>query len=35
MKGKRINDTETLTKTRMKQLQKAREEHSFRNGLHL
>ena len=35
MKGKRINVRETLAKTSMKQLQKAREEHSFRNGLHL
>ena len=29
--GKRITVTESLTKKRMKKLQKAREEHSFRN----
>lgn len=31
LKRKRISVTEDLTKTRMEQLQKAREEHSFRN----
>ena len=31
MKRKRISVTEDLTKTRMEQLQKTREEHSFRN----
>ena len=31
LKGKRISITESLTKTRMEKLQKAREEYSFRN----
>ena len=31
LKGKRISVKESLTKTRIEKLQKAREEHSFRN----
>ena len=31
MKGKQTSVTESLTKTRMEKLQKAREEHGFRN----
>ena len=31
LKGKRTSVTESLTKTRMEKLQKAREEHGFRN----
>ena len=31
LNGKRISVTESLTKTRMEKLQKAREEHSFQN----
>ena len=31
LKGKQISVTESLPKTRMEKLQKAREEHSFRN----